>query len=337
MRQRLLSRCAESVYWMSRYIERAENVARFIDVNVQLMLDAPPGASQQWQPVIDASGDSETFAEKYDEATRESVVHFLTFDTENPNSIASCIRSARENARTVRDTISSEMWEQANQLYWLIVNAPEIGDGNGSLSLYRDVRMGCHLFEGIADSTMSHNEAWQFTKLGQALERADKTSRILDVKYFLLLPSVTDVGSPIDDVQWTAVLKSISGFEMYRKRHGRINPTQVVEFALLDREFPRTIRFCVDEAAHALYAITGTKENTFSNAAEQQLAQLRAELDYASVRDILSRGLHDYLDGLQARLNRIDDDVFSLFFAMRPLRMNMRQSQSQPERLAAAG
>lgn len=325
MRQRLLSRCADSVYWMARYIERAENIARIIDVNVQLMLDSPPGASQQWQPVIDTSGDSETFAEKHSEATRETVIDFLTFDTENPNSIASCLRSARENARSVRDTISSEMWEQVNHLYWLIMDAVSRRNATRSLSLYRDVKMGCHLFQGIADSTMSHNEAWQFTRLGQALERADKTSRILDVKYFLLLPRVEDVGTSIDDVQWSAVLKSVSGFEMYRKRHGRISPDDVVEFLLLDREFPRAIRFCIGEAASAIYAITGTQENTFSNAAEQQIAQLRAELDYASVRDILAGGLHDFLDALQLRLNRIDDQVFALFFALRPIEMQQTQ------------
>ena len=179
---------------------------------------------------------------------------------------------------------------------------------------------------------MSHNEAWQFVKLGQALERADKTSRILDVKYFLLLPEVEDVGTSVDDVQWMAVLKSVSGFEMYRKRHGRITPTEVVQFLVLDREFPRAIRFCVGEAASALYRITGTHENTFTNTAEQHVAQLRAELDYSSVNVILGGGLHEFLDGLQARLNRIDDAVYSVFFAMRPLQS---QSQSQMQTFAA--
>ena len=117
--------------------------------------------------------------------------------------------------------------------------------------------MGCHLFHGILHVTMSHNEAWQFIRLGTLLERADKTTRILDVKYFILLPSVSDVGTPYDDVQWSAVLKSVSGFEMYRKRHGRIAPDRIVEFLLLDNEFPRAVRYCIGLADRSLHAITG--------------------------------------------------------------------------------
>ena len=319
MRLRLLSRCANSVYWMARYVERAENVARFVNVTLQLMLDLPSGAPQQWQPIIDTSGDSAEFAQRHGNATRESVIEFLTFDASNSNSIVSCLRAARENARTVRDTISSEMWEQINNLYLMMRSAACDRAANPSASLYRELKMGCHLFQGITDSTMSHNEAWQFIQLGQALERADKTSRILDVKYFLLLPKAEDVGTSIDDIQWTAVLKSVSGFEMYRKRYGRIRPTEIVQFLLLDRQFPRAIRFCVGEAAGAVYAITGTHENTFTNAAERHVAQLRAELDYASVQDVLGTGLHEFLDALQVRLNRTDDAINAVFFAMRPL------------------
>ena len=241
----LLSRVANAVYWLGRYIERAENVARFLDVNHNLMLDLPQGFADQWQPIVDTTGDRALFLERYGVATRENVVRFLAFDPEYPNSIYSCVLAARENARSVRETISSEMWEQINALY-LLITAERRNLAPADLPAFcQQVRMGCHLIHGILHVTMSHNHAWQFIRLGCQLERADKTTRILDVKYFILLPSLSDVGTPYDDVQWSAVLKSVSGFEMYRKRHGRISPEKIAEFLLLDAEFPRALRYCI--------------------------------------------------------------------------------------------
>jgi len=179
------------------------------------------------------------------------------------------------------------------------------------------VRMACHLFQGIQHSTMSHNEAWHFIRLGTSLERADKTTRILDVKYFILLPSVSDVGTPYDDIQWGAVLKSVSGFEMYRKCFGRISPDRVVEFLLLDGEFPRAVRYCIGLADNSLHAITGTRLGAFSCPTEQRLGLLRSELDYAQVEPILQAGLHEFFDGLQARMNTIDECVRGDFFAQK--------------------
>jgi uncharacterized alpha-E superfamily protein len=310
MNQPLLSRVADSVYWMSRYIERAENVARFIGVNINLMLDLPTGEANQWQPIVATTGDAAVFNERYGEATRESVIEFLARDSSNPNSITSCVRAARENARSVRDTISSEMWEEVNTLYLAMLGArPD------DLEFFHRVRMACHLFQGLTDSTMSHNEAWHFIRLGQALERADKTSRLLDVKYFILLPSLSDVGTPYDDVQWSAVLKSVSGFEMYRKRHGRIAPRRIVEFLLLDNDFPRAVRYCLGRADRYVHTITGTPAGTFSCSTEQHLGMLRSELDYAPVDSVFKAGLHEFLDGLQAKMNKIDECIVSDFVA----------------------
>jgi uncharacterized alpha-E superfamily protein len=310
MTQPLLSRVADSVYWMARYIERAENVARFIGVNLNLMLDLPSGEANQWQPIVATTGDAAVFAERYGEATRETVIEFLASDTGNPNSITSCVRAARENARSVRETISSEMWEQVNSLYLTLQGVrPEHPE------FFHDVRMSCHLFQGLTDSTMSHNEAWHFIRLGQALERADKTSRLLDVKYFILLPSLSDVGTPYDDVQWSAVLKSVSGFEMYRKRHGRIAPERIVEFLLLDNDFPRAVRYCLGRADRYVHTITGTQPGTFSCSTEQRLGLLRSELDYAPVDTVFKTGLHEFLDALQGKMNKIDECIRSDFFA----------------------
>jgi uncharacterized alpha-E superfamily protein len=317
--QPLLSRVADSVYWMGRYIERAENVARFIDVNQNLMLDLPSGFGEQWQPIVDTTGDRAVFLEQYEEATQSNVVQFLAFEARNPNSIHSCVLAARENARSVRETISSEMWEQINSLYLLVSGESRKPLAERMPEFCRQVRMACHLFQGIQHSTMSHNEAWHFTRLGTSLERADKTTRILDVKYFILLPSVSDVGTPYDDIQWGAVLKSVSGFEMYRKRYGRILPERVVEFLLLDGEFPRAVRYCIGLADNSLRAITGTRTGAFSCPSEQRLGLLRSELDYAQVAPILRAGLHEFFDALQARMNTIDECVRGDFFAQQPL------------------
>src|SRR5215468_6965085 len=261
----MLSRVAESIYWMSRYIERAENVARFVDVNLQLMLDAPAGEDQQWAPLVATTGDHADFETRYGAPTQTAVLRFLAFDAENPNSILSCLRAARENARTVREIISSEMWLQLNTYYLMVNDAATSGKGMKTPhEFFNEVKNASHLFNGVTAATMTHGEAWHFgPMLGRMLERADKTSRILDVKYFILLRSVQDVGTPFDDIQWAAVLRSASAFEMYRKRHGRISPKHVVEFLLLDREFPRAINFCLLATRDSLHAISGTPAGTF--------------------------------------------------------------------------
>jgi len=314
----LLSRVADSVYWMARYIERAENVARFLDVNHNLMLDLPGVFSSQWQPIINTTGDRDLFAQRYGDATQQNAVRFLAFDAEYPNSIYSCILSARENARSVRETISSEMWQQINSLYLMITAEARKAAPEALPEFCHAVRMGCHLFEGITHSTVSRNEAWHFISAGRRLERADKTTRILDVKYFILLPSLSDVGTPFDDVQWSALLKSVSGFEMYRKKYGRIAPERIVEFLLLDGEFPRAVRYSISQADHALHGITGTPPSGFSCASEQRVGLLRSELDYARVETILESGLHEFFDALQTKMNAIDECIRSDFFAQRP-------------------
>jgi len=314
----LLSRVADSVYWMGRYIERAENVARFLDVNHNLMLDLPQGYQDQWQPIVDTTGDRALFEKRYGTAKRESVVKFLAFDPDYSNSIHSCILAARENARSVRETISSEMWQQINSMYLLITQEKDELTPTQLPAFCHQVRMACHLFHGISEVTMTHNEAWHFIRLGRNLERADKTSRILDVKYFILLPSVKDVGTPYDDVQWSAVLKSVSGFEMYRKRHGRIAPDRIVEFLLLDGEFPRALRYCIGRADRSLHVITGSAADGFTCSSEQRLGLLRGELDFTLVEGILSAGLHEFCDALQGKMNTIDECIKNDFFAQQP-------------------
>jgi uncharacterized alpha-E superfamily protein len=316
----MLSRVADSIYWMSRYIERAENVARFIDVNLHLMLDLPVGTAEQWEPLVHTTGDLLLFQQRYGKPTRENVVAFLTFDTDNPNSILSCLHLARENARSVREIISSEMWEQVNTFYLMVrASASEGRVMEAPHDFFTEIKLASHLFVGITDATMSHGEGWHFGRVGRLLERADKTSRILDVKYFILLPVVADVGTPFDDIQWAAVLKSASAFEMYRKRHGRLAPDRVADFLILDREFPRAMHYCVVKAEESLHAISGAPPGTFQNLAEQRLGRLRSDLDYAQIQEIITSGLHEFLDTFQARLNRVGDAIFDTFFTLRPV------------------
>ena len=223
------------------------------------------------------------------------VIEFLTFDQENPNSIRSCLRAARENARSVREIISSDMWEQLNEFY-LLVNAAaaDAGSRTDPQDLLRSVKRAGHLFTGVTDATMTHNESWHFCRLGRMLERADKTSRILDVKYFLLLPTAADVGTTSDDIQWAAVLRSASAFEMYRKRHGRIAPDRIVEFLLLDTEFPRAIQYCLARRASRCTpsrarrpGCSGIPSNACS-ASSAPSSRTRAS------RPIITAGLHEY-------------------------------------------
>jgi uncharacterized alpha-E superfamily protein len=316
----MLSRVAHSIYWMSRYTERAENVARFVDVNLQMMLDLPSGAQEQWHPLVIITGDDDSFAKRYDLGSQANVIKFLTFDSDNPNSILSCLRAARENARTVRESISPEMWEQLNSCY-LMVNgaAAQPPSLSSPSSFFNEVKNASRLFHGVTDATMLHGEGWHFYRMGRLLERADKTSRLLDVKYYILLPSVIDVGSSLDDIQWAAVLRSASALEMYRKRHGPIAPEAIVQFLVLDHEFPRSIHYCLTTANDSLHAISGTPIGMYRNPAEQRLGQLRAELAYTDRQQIITGGLHEFLDRLQTKLNAVDQCIFDTFFALRPI------------------
>jgi uncharacterized alpha-E superfamily protein len=316
----MLSRLADSLYWMSRYVERAENVARFIDVNTWLSLDLPAGYEEQWSPLISTTGDASLFNEHYNEPSKGNVIQFLTFDRRNPNSILSCMTAARENARMARQYITLEMWEQINRFYFTIQNASQPAGIGLPLrqDFFSEVITASHLFLGTLYATMSHNEGWHFCRLGRLIERADKTSRILDAKYYLLLPSVDTVGTPYDDLMWAAVLRSTSAFEMYRKRYQQISPDRIIEFLILDREFPRAIQYCLVSAETSLHSISGTPVRTFRNVAEQQLGRVCAELNYIQVREIISRGLHEFLDEMQVRLNLVGDAIYQSFFALQP-------------------
>ena len=316
----MLSRVANSIYWMCRYIERAENVARFISVNLNLLLDMPSERGKHWEPLVMITGDQELFEEHNPEYSQEAVIHFLTFDRQYMNSILSCLAAARENARSIREIISSEMWEHLNTFYLEMADPKHqpmaLEDPH---RFFKIIQMRSHLFTGLMDSTMSHGEAWNFARIGMMMERADKTSRILDVKYFMLLPEADLVNTPIDNIQWTAVLKSASAFEMYRKEHHNITPRMVASFLIFDEQFPRSIRHCITKAQICLHRISGSPNGSNNNAAEKLLGRLKADLEYTDIDEVVNQGMHEYLDNLQTRLNQVGAAIGTTFFNIKPL------------------
>ena len=207
------------------------------------------------------------------------------------------------------------MWEQINKFY-LFLSEPNSREQvlTSPNEFYKTIKMNSHLFFGISSSIMLHNESWHFYRLGQLFERADKTSRIIDVKYFHILPDVNCIGTTFDDIQWSYLLKSASGFEMYRKTYQRISPDKIIEFLILNTEFPRSIAYCLNYANLSLHQISGSNIDSYQNKAEQILGALRSELAYADINSIISLGLHDFVDNLQKKLNHIGECVHMAFF-----------------------
>jgi uncharacterized alpha-E superfamily protein len=313
----MLSRVADAMYWMNRYIERAENYARFLDVNFNLSLDLPPGLTEQWKPLVVITGDWNLYSSLYDRSDKNQVIYFMGFDQANPNSILNCIIKARENARAIRPEITREVWEQTNYLYYLVRDGFEKKrwQRKDPRNYFVDIKKGCQMLYGIIDSTISRTDGWHFGKAGQLIERADKTSRVLDVKYHILLPATESVGSPLDLIQWAALLKSVSSYDMYRKKYGKLNSTNISRFLILDKAFPRSILRCLILAEQSLHSISGY-EGGYSNTAEKQLGQLRSSLEYTDIGEIIKTGLHEYLDDFQKKLNEISTSVFGTYFSI---------------------
>jgi uncharacterized alpha-E superfamily protein len=315
----MLSRVANSIYWLGRYLERAENYARFINVNFNLMLDLPPDLKEQWEALIMATGDHELYKIRNQSYNMQEVIYFLAFDTSNPNSIISSVSNARENARMIRENLTKESWEKLNETYLFVKKASDdkIWKEEDPRNFFEDVKSQILLLYGLAENTVARTEAWHFRQLGQYLERADKTSRILDVKYHILLPSPKEVGSPLDFLHWMALLKSVSAFNTYRRLYGNISPHGVVEFLILNKYFPRSVLFCLKEAEQCLYKISGSTGGGYSNSAEKAMGELRSKLEYDDVNDIISDGLHEYIEHLQIKINNISNKINDNYFQIK--------------------
>ena len=316
----MLSRVANSLYWMSRYIERAENIARIVDVNLQLLLDFRDLNEQRlaahWLPIVQTTGDEKQFFGLHKKATAQNVTEFLVFQAENPNSIVSAVCQARENARMVRDQITLELWEELNRLYWF-VKTPQARQTwkSSPTEFFQQIKAGSLHIIGLTDATLIHNEGWWFAQAGKFIERADKTSRILDLRYQSLPPrGAPATVSETDALEWSAILRSCSAWDAYKTIHGaEVGPPLVAEFLLLNEDFPRSVRFCVGELNNALRKISGVAEGKFCNDAEKLAGRLVAELQFSTIDEIFAAGLHDYLDRLQTRLNDIGMALFNAY------------------------
>lgn len=311
---RLLSRYAEATFWMARYVERAENLARVLDVNETFSRDSR--GTQNWLSVLQLYADEARYKKTYATATAENVIHFYTLDPENPSSIISCVRMARENARTLRPLISTEMWIQLNTFYNRLRGMTPAEARSHRLARFCGViKEACQAHTGITEGTFYRDEGWYFYQLGRNVERADQTTRLLDVKYHLLLPSPSHVGSPFDVSQWNAVLRSASGFHAFRRVHpSGMSPANVSGFLLFDPGFPRSANACVetiDETLTELRHVYGLKGG---GGALEQLDELRAVLASENTDSVIAKGLHEFLDWVQRKLIVFTAELAQDFF-----------------------
>ena len=334
----MLSRVAHSLYWMSRYIERAENIARLLEVNLQFLLDFQglddSKLREHWDSLILSSGDEELFEKIHGKnANSRTVTDFLAFDLRNPSSIFSCVFSARENARMIRDQISVEMWETLNELYLFLKSSSTAEVWAGSPNeFFQHVNRASHLFQGLTDSTYSRSEGWEFIQFGKFIERADKTTRILDVKYHILLPSAADVGGAVDTAQWQAVLRSASALESYRRYYVReILPWKAAEFLMFSDSFPRSLNYCatqVDDFLRRILGETGARPRSDAGRAARRLV---ADLQSLTITDVLKQGMHEFLEEIQDTLDKIGDEVVqtTMFYPIESSAEEQQQQQQQ--------
>jgi uncharacterized alpha-E superfamily protein len=310
----MLSRDADSLYWMSRYLERAEHTARLLGVGINQMLDQTPElAGPRWGRLLAGlhvappRGALDAYA-----ITRE-----LTFEPANPGAIVACVALARENARQVRQQISSEMWEQLNRLYLRVRAAtPEALWQADPLEFYQAVKEGAHLFQGITDATMAHGEGWHFIQVGRYLERAGATAAILDASFLPFLAAAPDDPPPLDFNDWVGLLKCCTAFEAYCKVYtADVQATSVAEFLLLNADFPRSVRFCADRIQRALKAIGQATSSKGAGRAERLAGRLSAALDYGQVDEIMrdTGSMHDELMSIQRQCAGIHAAIYQAY------------------------
>lgn len=315
----MLSRVADSLYWMSRYLERAEHTARLLDVNLNLMLDDSTGvAEHRWLRLLQALGKPKKI--KW-EGNPYEIAHALTFDTDNKASVVSCIMKARENARHVREQISTEQWDRLNSLY-LQVTRPEMrsrsqaaaedGASESPAAFLQQVMEAVHQFQGVTDSTMSHGEGWHFIQVGRFLERASATTILLEAYQQDLWRD--HVGEGNEYLEWLGLLRSATAFEAYCKVYtADLQPEKIMEFLLLDDEFPHSLRFAIESLAGSLEAIQEKSGSTRSEQLHRIAGRLTATLGFASVEEILNGNVVAYLRGVQVQCQKIHETVYHLY------------------------
>ena len=310
----LLARFAEGTFWMARYIERAENLARILDVNETFARDSQ--GAQDWLPIVQINADEERFFAAHERANAEAVVRFYVFDRQNPSSIVSALRAARDNARGLRHLISTEMWSHLNVFYHELSRRNPRKFALADLSrLCATIKENCQTHTGITEGTFYRDQGWYFYRIGKNLERADQITRLLDIKYQRLLPSPGDVGSGLDASQWNAVLRSAAGYHAFRRVHPHgLRSADVAGFLLFDTGFPRSLMVCVREIEALLDELCARYGLAAAPGATGTLAELATTLGASSIDQVIESGLHEFLDRVQLRLVAFTDDMGACYF-----------------------
>jgi len=312
----MLSRIAESLFWMARYMERAEDTARLLDVHYHMLLEHSPQSYQlRWEAIIAISGETDRFFKLYREANPHNVFEFLGFREDNPNSVVTCVNRVRENARTIRDRMSREMWEDINSLYHRLRGfRPESEIAAGPHRFCNEIKFASFRFHGVCDDTLPHDEGWQFLKAGRSLERAETTAHIVDAEYHQLLTSASSEAD-VNNHQWMAVLRSVAAYEIYRREyHGRIEPAKVAELLLLHPRHPRSVRFNISSLHTALQAISGSGPDSYATEAERLTGKMQESLLYDRIEDVFARGLHSFLTDLEKTCRVIGEQIARSYF-----------------------
>ncbi|MBV9859367.1 MAG: alpha-E domain-containing protein [Alphaproteobacteria bacterium] len=309
----LLARYADCIFWLARFVERAENLARILDVNETFSRDSHGG--QNWLSIVQLNADEDAFFSRHKIASTENVLRFYVIEADNPTAIVSAVANARENARTLRPLISTEMWVQLNVFYNRLKGLKENALAPGALTpLFAEIKEACQCFTGITEGTFYRDQAWYFYRLGRYIERADQTTRLLDAKYHLLAEGGGRVSSG-DIGQWHALLRSASGYHAFRRIYSStLTPDRVAGFLLFDRSFPRSVYLCLREVEAALTELKSRYALRAGSDVADSLDNLRASLDALTIAQILEAGLHDFIDFVQRELAVISLQLGAAFF-----------------------
>lgn len=306
----ILSRVAEIIYWVARYVERAENTARIIMVNANLLMDLPKGIAPGWEPILTITGSKDLFYGQYSELNERNVVKFLLSDKFNPGSIVNSLEYARENLRTTRGIVPRGTWEAVNDLYYYSRENKTKGlTKKGRYEYLTHILRSCQLVSGNISGSMSHDQTYEFVRLGRNLERADMVTRVLEVRAGNLLPEVGEGLKPFDDIQWKSILESLAAYQMYRRHvHVRVRGAAVLGYLLQDKEFPRSISHCVNEVENCLRALPN------NDAALRTLGRVQRELNKSNVNTICGPELNKYINNLQLMLGQVHDQLLTAYY-----------------------
>jgi uncharacterized alpha-E superfamily protein len=324
----LLARFAENNFWLARYMERAENLARILDVNETFAQDGR--GPEDWLPIVHLHEDTARFFASHDAATAEAVIHFYVLERDNPTSIIAAVRMARENARSLRHLISTETWSHLNVFYNRLLKLQPRDLALSRLSrLCQTIKEDCQLHTGIIEGTGYRDQAWYIYQIGKYLERMDQTTRLLDINYHRLLPTLQRVGTEIDASRWNAVLRSVAGYHAFRRMHPRgMSPTTVAGFLLFDSSFQRSVAVCIETVDEMFTRLASSIALSNVGPAEHTLATLRTIGKETSIEQVVLAGLHEFLDQLQQLIIALSDQLGDALFGHRYERTMASQRQS---------